>query len=50
MATRAPGNDNAAQPTKQPAPFWHRLNTFFAFPLQAKPLMYSMLLAFSSML
>ena len=33
-----------------PRPFWHRLNTFFTFPLQAKPLMYSVLLALSSML
>lgn len=50
MATRPMGNDTAAQPAKRPAPFWHRLNTFFAFPLQSKPLMYSMVLAFSSML
>ena len=33
-----------------PAPFWHRLNTFFAFPLQAQPLMYGTLLALSSLL
>ena len=33
-----------------PRPFWHRLNTFFAFPLQPKPLMYSVLLALSSLL
>lgn len=38
------------QQPKRPAPFWHRLNTFFAFPLQSKPLMYSLLLALSSLL
>lgn len=36
--------------TTAPRPFWHRLNTFFTFPLQRKPLMYSVLLALSSML
>ena len=50
MATRPTGFDQTAQPTKQPAPFWHRLNTFFTFPLQSKPLMYSLILALSSML
>ena len=50
MATRSMGTDTAAQPAKRPAPFWHRLNTFFAFPLQSKPLMVSLLLAFASML
>ena len=38
-------------PARQTAcPFWHRLNTFFTFPLQSKPLMYSLILALSSML
>ncbi len=50
MATRPTGIDLPAQPAKQPAPFWHRLNTFFSFPLQPKPLMYSALLALSSLL
>lgn len=53
MATHSMGTGRSAQPdqpAKRPAPFWHRLNTFFAFPLQSKPLMYSLLLAFSSML
>lgn len=36
--------------TTAPRPFWHRLNTFFTFPFQSKPLMYSVLLALSSML
>jgi hypothetical protein len=35
---------------KTPRPFWHQINTFFAFPLQPKPLMYSVLLALSSLL
>ena len=50
MATRPMGTDQPAQAAKRPAPFWHRLNTFFTFPLQSKPLMYSVLLALSSML
>ncbi len=50
MATRPTGIDPSAQPAKRPAPFWQRLNTFFTFPLQSKPLMYSLLLALSSML
>lgn len=50
MATRPTGFDQTAQPAKRPAPFWHRLNTFFTFPLQSKPLMYSLILALSSML
>jgi len=33
-----------------PAPFWHRLNTFFGFPLQGTPLLYALLLAASSLL
>jgi len=49
MATRSKGADPSAQ-AKRPAPFWQRLNTFFTFPLQSKPLMYSLLLALSSML
>ncbi len=36
--------------TAVPRPFWHRINTFFAFPLQRQPLMYSVLLALSSLL
>eukprot|EP01030_Chromulinospumella_sphaerica_P013785 gene13785-13568_t len=50
MAIRPTGIDPSAQPAKRPAPFWQRLNTFFTFPLQSKPLMYSLLLALSSML
>lgn len=49
MATRSVGTDPSAQ-AKRPAPFWQRLNTFFTFPLQSKPLMYSLILALSSML
>ena len=33
-----------------PAPFWHRLNSFFAFPFQMRPLAYGLLLAFCSLL
>lgn len=33
-----------------PRPFWQRLNTFFAFPLQRQPLGYALLLAASSLL
>ncbi|CAN7300394.1 tol-pal system YbgF family protein [Acidovorax sp. Leaf78] len=33
-----------------PRPFWHRINTFFAFPLQTEPLTYGTLLAMSSLL
>ena len=47
MAIRPTGIDPSAQPAKRPAPFWQRLNTFFTFPLQSKPLMYSLLLALS---
>ncbi len=50
MAIYPTGIDPSAQPAKRPAPFWQRLNTFFTFPLQSKPLMYSLLLALSSML
>lgn len=50
MATRPTGTDQPTQSTRQPAPFWHRLNTFFTFPLQRQPLMYSVLLALSSLL
>ncbi|WP_280187151.1 tetratricopeptide repeat protein [Delftia sp. PS-11] len=35
---------------RTPPPFWHRLNSFFAFPLQPQPLGYALLLAFSSLL
>ncbi|RZI96017.1 MAG: hypothetical protein EOP78_05245 [Variovorax sp.] len=34
----------------KPAPFWHRLNTFFAFPFQTTPLMYGVTLALCSLL
>jgi hypothetical protein len=40
----------AGDPPALPPPFWHRLNTFFAFPLQLRPLGYGLLLAFCSML
>ena len=33
-----------------PPPFWHRLNSFFAFPFQLRPLMYGLVLAFCSLL
>src|SRR4051794_31800389 len=33
-----------------PPPFWHRLNSFFAFPLQLRPLAYGLVLAFCSLL
>lgn len=33
-----------------PAPFWHRLNTFFAFPFQLRPLAYGIGLALCSLL
>lgn len=33
-----------------PQPFWHRLNSFFAFPFQSQPLGYALLLALSSLL
>ncbi|MGJ3703700.1 tetratricopeptide repeat protein [Variovorax sp. AFSI2.2] len=33
-----------------PPPFWHRLNSFFAFPFQLRPLMYGLGLAFCSLL
>ena len=33
-----------------PPPFWHRLNSFFAFPFQLRPLMYGLLLSFCSLL
>ncbi|RYF60079.1 MAG: hypothetical protein EOO29_48400, partial [Comamonadaceae bacterium] len=34
----------------KPRPFWHRLNTFFAFPFQTVPLMYAVALALCSLL
>jgi hypothetical protein len=34
----------------KPAPFWQRLNTFFLFPLQPKPLMYALVLSMCSLL
>jgi hypothetical protein len=33
-----------------PRPFWHRLNTFFAFPFQLQPLGYAVVLALCSLL
>lgn len=33
-----------------PKPFWRRLNAFFAFPFQAQPLLYGVILALSSLL
>lgn len=33
-----------------PPPFWHRLNSFFAFPFQMRPLAYGLLLSFCSLL
>lgn len=38
------------QPTSTPTPFWHRLNTFFAFPFQTTPLLYALALALCSLL
>jgi hypothetical protein len=34
----------------KPKPFWHRLNAFFAFPIQPLPLMYGVVLALCSLL
>ena len=33
-----------------PPPFWHRLNSFFAFPFQMRPFTYGLLLSFCSLL
>lgn len=33
-----------------PRPFWHRLNTFFAFPFQLQPLGYAVVLALCSLI
>ncbi|HEY0201632.1 MAG TPA: hypothetical protein VGC24_08065 [Burkholderiaceae bacterium] len=41
---------NDATTASQPAPFWRRLNTFFAFPFQRQPLLYAVVLAASSLL
>ena len=38
------------QSSPAPRPFWHRLNTFFAFPFQLQPLGYAALLALCSLL
>ncbi|MBT2323176.1 hypothetical protein J7E62_12560 [Variovorax paradoxus] len=38
------------QTSPAPRPFWHRLNTFFAFPFQLQPLGYAVLLALGSLL
>jgi hypothetical protein len=37
-------------PSASPRPFWHRLNTFFAFPLQPRPLGYAAVLSLCSLL
>ncbi|MDO5624710.1 MAG: hypothetical protein Q4G71_08485 [Pseudomonadota bacterium] len=42
-------DDAAAQPSAI-APFWHRLNHFFLFPLQLEPLIWLMLLSLASYL
>src|SRR3954471_10225864 len=34
----------------QPKPFWHRLNSFFAFPFQMQPLFYAVVLSLCSLL
>ena len=47
MNQRTPGT---AEPAQQPPRFWHRLNTFFLFPLQSQPLTYGWLLALCSLL
>jgi len=46
--TRDAEDDDDTQPP--PAPFWHRLNTFFGFPLQLWPLLHAGVLAFCSLL
>lgn len=33
-----------------PPPFWHRLNSFFAFPFQMRPLAYGLVLSFCALL
>lgn len=43
-------DDDDDESLPAPAPFWHRLNTFFGFPLQMRPLFYAALLAASSLL
>ena len=40
----------ASDAAPSPAPFWSRLNTFFLFPLQPKPLMYAVFLSLCSLL
>ena len=40
----------AADSLPTPPPFWHRLNSFFAFPFQLRPFMYALGLAFCSLL
>ena len=47
MRATASAADAAPPP---PVPFWHRLNSFFAFPFQLRPLAYGLLLAFCSLL
>lgn len=37
-------------PLPPPPPFWHRLNSFFAFPFQMRPLAYALVLSFCSLL
>lgn len=47
MNQRTPG---PAEPAPQLPRFWHRLNTFFLFPLQSQPLTYGGMLALCSLL
>lgn len=49
MNSRASGWQDGRD-AQTPAPFWQRLNTFFAFPLQMGPLAYAALLSLSSLL
>ena len=40
----------SSPPPATPRPFWHRLNTFFAFPFQPLPLAYALVLSLCSLL
>lgn len=48
MSTRDRIREDDDRPA--PPPFWHRLNSFFAFPFQMRPLMYGLALALCSLL
>ncbi len=50
MRSDAAAAPAARRTARGPQPFWHRLNSFFAFPLQPQPLAYALLLALSSLL